>query len=62
VLESNSLNSSLTPFVVKPRYPGPTLRALELIPQEAFRRDIISPEAVARMMQEGIEAASNQMG
>jgi mediator of RNA polymerase II transcription subunit 31 len=43
------------------RYPGPTLRALELIPQEAFRRDILIPDVVARLMQEGIEA-SHQMG
>lgn len=50
------------PFRRENRYPGPTLRALELIPQEAFRRDIISPDVVARLMQEGIEAAGNQMG
>ncbi|KAL8904840.1 MAG: hypothetical protein Q9207_003000 [Kuettlingeria erythrocarpa] len=30
-------------------YPGPTLKALELLQQEQFRRDILSPETVARL-------------
>ncbi|MCJ1407688.1 suppressor of hpr1 [Ptychographa xylographoides] len=30
-------------------YPGPTLKALELLQQEDFRRDILRPETVARL-------------
>jgi len=37
-------------------YPGPTLRALELLQQEQFRKDIISPMVVHTMMEEGIKA------
>ncbi|EMD01130.1 hypothetical protein BAUCODRAFT_100879 [Baudoinia panamericana UAMH 10762] len=39
-------------------YPGPTLRALELLQQEQFRRDIISPAVVNAMVNEGFEAAT----
>lgn len=41
-------------------YPGPTLRALELLQEEQFRTDIISPDLVAQMMKEGVEAANAQ--
>ena len=37
-------------------YPGPTLRSLELLQEERFRADILSPELVSRMMLEGVEA------
>lgn len=37
-------------------YPGPTLRSLELLQEERFRADILSPELVGRMMMEGVEA------
>lgn len=30
-------------------YPGPTLKALELLQQERFRQDILSPEIVGRL-------------
>ncbi|KAL8806849.1 MAG: hypothetical protein Q9182_001109 [Xanthomendoza sp. 2 TL-2023] len=33
-------------------YPGPTLKALELLQQEKFRQDILSPEIVARLAEE----------
>ncbi|KAI9891367.1 MAG: hypothetical protein M1814_002880 [Vezdaea aestivalis] len=39
------------------RYPAPTLRALELVQQEAFRRDILSPAMVMRMVSEGLLAS-----
>ena len=32
------------------QYPGPTLRALELLQEEAFRRDVLSPDVVGRLM------------
>lgn len=33
-------------------YPAPTLKALELLQQERFRRDILSPDTVARLITE----------
>jgi mediator of RNA polymerase II transcription subunit 31 len=33
-------------------YPGPTLKALQLLQQERFRKDILSPETVGRMVEE----------
>ena len=39
------------------RYPGPTLRALELLQQEQFRKDILIPETVNRMYEEGLAAS-----
>ncbi|KAL8806179.1 MAG: hypothetical protein Q9223_004913 [Gallowayella weberi] len=33
-------------------YPGPTLKALELLQQEKFRQEILSPEIVARLAEE----------
>lgn len=39
------------------RYPGPTLRALELLQQKQFREDILKPEVVMRMMEEGVKAS-----
>jgi hypothetical protein len=32
-------------------YPGSTLRALELLQQESFRRDILMPETVRRLIE-----------
>lgn len=43
------------------QYPGPTLRALELLQQEAFRRDILAPATVDAMIREGFEAATATM-
>lgn len=39
-------------------YPAPTLRALQLLQQEQFRKDILMPDVVARMMHEGIQAST----
>ena len=38
-------------------YPGPTLKHLELLQNERFRREIISPDVVARLAEEGIRAS-----
>jgi len=38
-------------------YPGPTLRALELLQQERFRADVLSPDVVSALVREGVEAA-----
>ena len=38
-------------------YPGPTLKALELLQEERFRTEILSPDVVGRLMREGVEAA-----
>ncbi|KAI9883678.1 MAG: hypothetical protein M1823_004560 [Watsoniomyces obsoletus] len=37
-------------------YPAPTLKALELLQEEAFRRDILSPDTASRLMAEGMQA------
>lgn len=37
-------------------YPGPTLKALELLQQETFRLDILSPDVVERLVQSEILA------
>ncbi|KAK4895862.1 Mediator of RNA polymerase II transcription subunit 31 [Elasticomyces elasticus] len=39
-------------------YPGPTLRALELLQQEQFRKDAINPGLIEAMAREGFEAAT----
>ncbi|KAL8739107.1 MAG: hypothetical protein Q9181_000218 [Wetmoreana brouardii] len=38
-------------------YPGPTLKALELLQQENFRRDILSPDTVARLAEQTLLAS-----
>jgi mediator of RNA polymerase II transcription subunit 31 len=45
------------PYLKYLTYPGPTLKNLELLQQERFRRDIISPDFVAALIQEGTKAA-----
>lgn len=47
---------SQPPYLKYLAYPGPTLRNLELLQQEAFRKSIISPEFVAAMVAEGMRA------
>ncbi|RFU32633.1 hypothetical protein B7463_g3700, partial [Scytalidium lignicola] len=37
-------------------YPGPTLRNLELLQQERFRAEILSPDVVVRLVEEGVKA------
>jgi len=44
------------PYLKYLTYPGPTLKNLELLQQERFRTDILSPETMARMMDEGWKA------
>jgi mediator of RNA polymerase II transcription subunit 31 len=39
------------------QYPGPTLRALELLQEERFRKEILIPAVAERMLAEGFEAA-----
>lgn len=38
-------------------YPGPTLKALELLGQERFRKDILMPGTVATLVEGGMRAA-----
>ncbi|RDA95488.1 hypothetical protein CP533_5372 [Ophiocordyceps camponoti-saundersi (nom. inval.)] len=45
------------PYVKYLVYPGPTLRNLELLQQERFRQDIMSPELVQRLVEEEMKAA-----
>ncbi|CZT17144.1 related to Mediator of RNA polymerase II transcription subunit 31 [Ramularia collo-cygni] len=40
-------------------YPGPTLRALELLQEERFRKDILIPEVMSRMVEEGFRASTS---
>lgn len=48
---------SKPPYLKYLNYPGPTLKNLELLQQEQFRKDIIAPAAVERMVQDGMKAA-----
>ncbi|KAF2210894.1 hypothetical protein CERZMDRAFT_44474 [Cercospora zeae-maydis SCOH1-5] len=41
------------------QYPGPTLRALELLQDERFRKDILNPEVMGRLIQEGMDAGNS---
>ncbi|TLD07612.1 hypothetical protein PgNI_10273 [Pyricularia grisea] len=45
------------PYVKYLTYPGPTLRSLELLQQEKFRQDIIMPELVNALVEQGMRAA-----
>jgi len=47
---------SQPPYLKYLTYPGPTLKNLELLQQERFRTDILSPDVVARFMDEGWKA------
>lgn len=38
-------------------YPGPTIRALELLQEERFRTEILSPEVVGILMQGGVKGS-----
>lgn len=38
-------------------YPGPTIRALELLQEERFRTDVLSPGVVGMLMQEGVRGS-----
>ncbi|CZS98599.1 hypothetical protein WAI453_001954 [Rhynchosporium graminicola] len=43
------------PYAKFLNYPGPTLKNLELLQQERFRADILSPEIVAKLFEEGVK-------
>ncbi|KAK1485671.1 RNA polymerase II transcription subunit 31 mediator [Colletotrichum cuscutae] len=45
------------PYLKYLMYPGPTLKHLELLQQEQFRQDVISPDLVQRLMDDGMRAA-----
>ncbi|RYP80835.1 hypothetical protein DL770_006076 [Monosporascus sp. CRB-9-2] len=45
------------PYLKYLTYPGPTLKHLELLQQEKFRQDIISPELVQLLVTEGVKAS-----
>ena len=42
------------------RYPGPTLKALELLQQEQFRKDILRPDVFERLATEWMSAANGR--
>ncbi|KAK6433090.1 suppressor of hpr1 [Oleoguttula sp. CCFEE 5521] len=44
-------------YLVYLTYPGPTLKNLELLQHEHFRRDLLNPGLIERMVNEGIAAA-----
>jgi len=44
------------PYLKYLAYPGPTLKNLELLQQEKFRADILSPDVVAKLVDEMIRA------
>ncbi|KAL1866528.1 hypothetical protein Daus18300_006763 [Diaporthe australafricana] len=48
---------SRPPYLKYLTYPGPTLKNLELLQQERFRHDIISPDFVTAMIRDGTKAA-----
>lgn len=39
-------------------YPGPTLKNLELLQNERFRREVLSPDVVERLISEGLGAVA----
>lgn len=43
-------------------YPGPTIRALDLLQQERFRAEVLSPEVVGLLMQEGVKGSLEFQG
>ncbi|KAM7205283.1 mediator of RNA polymerase II transcription subunit-like protein [Rhypophila sp. PSN 637] len=45
------------PYLKYLTYPGPTLKHLELLQQERFRQDIINPELVNRLVEEGLRSS-----
>jgi mediator of RNA polymerase II transcription subunit 31 len=47
---------SQPPYTKYLNYPGPTLKNLELLQSERFRKEVLSPEVVARLAEEGVRA------
>ena len=56
--KSISARIVIHPLTEHGRYPGPTLRSLDLLQQEQFRKDILNPEVMKRYLEEGIQAAT----
>ncbi|KAI9163245.1 Mediator of RNA polymerase II transcription subunit 31 [Paramyrothecium foliicola] len=48
---------SRPPYLKYLTYPGPTLRHLELLQQEQFRQDIMSPDLVQRLVEDEMQAS-----
>ncbi|KAI2617126.1 SOH1-domain-containing protein [Hypoxylon sp. NC1633] len=48
---------SRPPYVKYLNYPGPTLKHLELLQEERFRQDIISPDLVQALATDGANAS-----
>ena len=48
---------SRPPYLKYLIFPGPTLKNLQLLQTERFRQDIISPDLVNVLVQEGMKAA-----
>lgn len=48
---------SQPPYLKYLTYPGPTLRHLELLQQERFRQEIISPQLVEKLVQDEMKAS-----
>ncbi|KAI1392332.1 SOH1-domain-containing protein [Hypoxylon trugodes] len=46
------------PYIKYLNYPGPTLKHLELLQEERFRQEIISPELVQALAAEGTKAST----
>ncbi|OBT68435.1 hypothetical protein VE03_02867 [Pseudogymnoascus sp. 23342-1-I1] len=49
---------STAPYLKYLTYPGPTLKNLELLQNERFRRDILSPDVVGQLVVEGVGAVA----
>ncbi|KAH9889182.1 mediator of RNA polymerase II transcription subunit 31 [Xylariomycetidae sp. FL2044] len=45
------------PYLKYLNYPGPTIKNLELLQEEKFRQDILSPELTQTLAEEGAKAA-----
>lgn len=43
-------------------YPGPTLKMLELLQSERFRREIMSPDVVAALVEGGVRGTETWVG
>ncbi|TVY33137.1 Mediator of RNA polymerase II transcription subunit [Lachnellula occidentalis] len=53
---------ALPPYAKYLMYPAPTLKNLELLQQERFRADVLSPDVVGALMEEGVRAAKAWRG
>ncbi|ELR07972.1 hypothetical protein GMDG_02831 [Pseudogymnoascus destructans 20631-21] len=53
---------STAPYLKYLTYPGPTLKNLELLQNERFRRDVLSPDVVGQLVVEGVGAVAGSRG